>query len=63
MGIDVPLEALFFSVFLSSCSSLVLLLFLREKIEESSREWGRKEGRKGLGCFSLSSGSFKVLLH
>jgi len=63
MGIDVPLEALFFSAFLSltildfwplpppmaeapssSCSSLVPLLFLREKREELSRGWGRKEG-------------------
>jgi hypothetical protein len=64
MGIDVPLEALFFSSFLSlaildfwplpppmaeapssSCSYLVPLLFLREKREESSHGWGRKEGK------------------
>jgi len=32
-----------------------------EKKEKSRVASG--EGRKGLGCFSLSSGSFKVLLH
>jgi hypothetical protein len=43
---------------------LLLLLgahYYRERREKSRVASG--EGRKGLGCFSLSSGSFKVLLH